>query len=135
LDRFEAWNMHITGMDFCTGSRFVSPIPSQGKGDLFLDLATGFMKRLPCPRTMAPAFPGHAAAALLEAAKQSGAKGVMGLTLKFCDPYLARIPLMRQELQKASLPLLALESDCTPGAVEQHRTRIEAFTEMLGGNR
>ncbi len=69
---------------------------------------------------------------LVERAKESNAKGVIGFTLKFCDPYLARIPMIRQALQKESIPFLMLEGDCTTGSMGQQQTRIEAFTEMLG---
>jgi benzoyl-CoA reductase/2-hydroxyglutaryl-CoA dehydratase subunit BcrC/BadD/HgdB len=52
--------------------------------------------------------------------------------MKFCDPYLARLPAVRAELKQAGLPLLVLEGDCTLRSLGQHRTRIEAFVEMLG---
>nr|MBL0712275.1 2-hydroxyacyl-CoA dehydratase [Desulfobacterales bacterium] len=57
--------------------------------------------------------------------------GVIGHTLKFCDPYLARLPMIRDTLREAGLPLLLLEGDCSLRSIGQQRTRIEAFIEML----
>jgi benzoyl-CoA reductase/2-hydroxyglutaryl-CoA dehydratase subunit BcrC/BadD/HgdB len=56
---------------------------------------------------------------------------VIGHTVKFCDPYLARLAAVRRTLQEAGMPFLVLEGDCTLRAIGQQRTRIEAFVEML----
>jgi benzoyl-CoA reductase/2-hydroxyglutaryl-CoA dehydratase subunit BcrC/BadD/HgdB len=76
--------------------------------------------------------PGGYVRHIVEAAEASGARGVIGHVIKFCDPYLARIPAIREALQAAKLPLLVLEGDCTLRSFGQHQTRIEAFVEMLG---
>jgi len=34
-------------------------------------------------------------------------------------------------MKRAGFPLLLLEGDCTLRSIEQQRTRIEAFVEML----
>jgi benzoyl-CoA reductase/2-hydroxyglutaryl-CoA dehydratase subunit BcrC/BadD/HgdB len=68
---------------------------------------------------------------ILDRAKACGARGVIGHILKFCDPYLARLPFVRETLKEAHLPLLLLEGDCTLRSIGQQRTRIEAFIEML----
>ena len=41
------------------------------------------------------------------------------------------MPDARRAFQQAGLPLLVLEGDCTLRSLGQHRTRIEAFVEML----
>ena len=51
--------------------------------------------------------------------------------MKFCDPYLARIPMIRKALQNEGIPMLVLEGDCTTRSIGQQKTRIEAFIEML----
>jgi benzoyl-CoA reductase/2-hydroxyglutaryl-CoA dehydratase subunit BcrC/BadD/HgdB len=132
-DLFEEWNMHVTGSDFCTSSRFITPIDTTGeKESIFKSLAISYLEQTPCARTMDTTKPGNIAQKIVQRAKQSNAKGVIGFTLKFCDPYLARIPMIRQALQKESIPFLMLEGDCTTGSMGQQQTRIEAFTEMLG---
>ena len=64
-------------------------------------------------------------------ASACGARGVIAHVMKFCDPYLARLPALRRRLEEAGLPLLVLEGDCTLRSLGQHATRIEAFVEML----
>ncbi len=128
---FEQWNMHVAGNDFCTGSRFCSHISCRGTDDLFYSVASSFMTRISCARTIDVADPGSIAENIVKHAKESRARGVIGFTLKFCDPYLARIPGIREALLRESLPFLLLEGDCTLGSIGQQQTRIEAFTEML----
>ena len=51
--------------------------------------------------------------------------------MKFCDPYLMRMPAVQLRLRQAGLPLLVLEGDCTQRSLGQQRTRVEAFVEVL----
>ena len=131
-DLFEEWNVHVTASDFCTTSRFITPVDIKTDNNIFRSLADSYLKQTPCARTMDTTKPGSIAQRIVERAKESNAKGVIGFILKFCDPYLARIPMIRQALQKESIPFLMLEGDCTMGSMGQQQTRIEAFTEMLG---
>jgi benzoyl-CoA reductase/2-hydroxyglutaryl-CoA dehydratase subunit BcrC/BadD/HgdB len=132
FDLFEKWNMHVTASDFCTTSRFITPVDTRTDNNIFRSLADSYFKQTPCARTMDTTKPGSIAQRIVQRAKESNAKGVIGFILKFCDPYLARIPMIRQALQKESIPFLLLEGDCTMGSMGQQQTRIEAFTEMLG---
>jgi len=131
-DLFEEWNVHVTASDFCTTSRFITPVDTRTDNNIFRSLADSYLKQTPCARTIDTTKPGSIAQRIVERAKSCNAKGVIGFTLKFCDPYLARIPMIRQALQKESIPFLMLEGDCTMGSMGQQQTRIEAFTEMLG---
>jgi len=130
-DLFEEWNVQVAGTDFCTSSRFVTQVEQGPDDNIFRSLADSYLKQTPCARTMDTTMPGSIAQRIVERAKQTNAKGVIGFTLKFCDPYLARIPMIRQALQNESIPFLMLEGDCTTGSMGQQQTRIEAFTEML----
>ncbi len=132
-DLFEEWNVHVAASDFCTTSRFITPVDTSFDNNIFRSLADSYLKQTPCARTIDTAKPGSIAQRIVEQAISCKAKGVIGFTLKFCDPYLARIPMIRQALQKESIPFLMLEGDCTMGSMGQQQTRIEAFTEMLGG--
>jgi len=135
-DLFEEWNIHVIATDFCTSSRFITQVDTQmdnqTDNNIFLSLAASYLQQAPCARTMDTTMPGGIAQKIVDRAKAGNAKGVIGFTLKFCDPYLARIPMIRQALQKESIPFLMLEGDCTMGSMGQQQTRIEAFTEMLG---
>lgn len=133
-DLFEEWHVHVTASDFCTSSRFVTPIDSDQDDNIFKSLAISYLEQTPCARTMDTTKPGNIARNIVQKAKESNAKGVIGFTLKFCDPYLARMPMIRQALAEESIPFLMLEGDCSTGSMGQQQTRIEAFTEMLGCN-
>jgi len=94
-------------------------------------LARGILARPRCARMLDSDHPGQLTEQVLERAREHGAHGVIAHVVKFCDPYLSRLPAVRDKLREAGLPLLILEGDCTTRSLEQHRTRIEAFVEML----
>jgi len=100
-------------------------------GDVFFRLSKAMLTRPPCARTFDPARPGKIAEDVLNNAKSAHAMGVIGHTVKFCDPYLERLPFIRETLKDAGMPLLLLEGDCTLRSIGQQKTRIEAFIEML----
>jgi benzoyl-CoA reductase/2-hydroxyglutaryl-CoA dehydratase subunit BcrC/BadD/HgdB len=129
---FESCGAHIVGDDFCTGSRLFHPYEDSYTGEDELTwVAKNLFTRPPCARTFDPKNPLQISDLVLNNAKAAGALGVIGHTLKFCDPYLARLPLVRESMREAEMPFLLLEGDCTLGSIEQQRTRIEAFVEML----
>ena len=133
----QAWTMiesaggRVVGDDVCTsGRQILSPEAAAGD-DPFTDLAHGMLTHHPCPRTLPTSRAGEAAEAVAEMALASGARGAVAHVMKFCDPYLARLPAMRAALDRAGLPFLVIEGDCTLRSLGQQRTRIEAFVEML----
>lgn len=130
LALLEDCGARVVGEDLCTGARSWAHLPVAA-GDPLRGLAQAMLGRPPCARTVDPSQPGHLAVNVTQAARDSGARGVIGHTAKFCDPYLARLPALRAALRKADLPLLWLEGDCTLRSLGQQRTRIEAFVEML----
>jgi benzoyl-CoA reductase/2-hydroxyglutaryl-CoA dehydratase subunit BcrC/BadD/HgdB len=128
---FDSFGIRVVAEDLCTGSRLFHPLEINGSGDLLLQIARSLLSRPACARTVEPARPGRMAEEILRQAAACKARGVIGHTVKFCDPYLARLPEVREVLRKAGLPLLVLEGDCTMRSLGQYRTRIEAFVEML----
>lgn len=128
---FEDCGAKIIGDDLCTGSRSFQTIALSPDNSPMRSLAFGLLARRPCARTLVPGNPEVLAKNLIVDARKSGARGVIGHTVKFCDPYLARMPVIREHLKRAKIPFLFLEGDCTLGTIGQQRTRIEAFVEML----
>lgn len=131
LGLFESCGVRIVDEDLCTGSRVFAPIAVEGTGDPLSQLARGLLRGPRCPRTLLPMQPGAIAEEVLSRATACKARGVIACTAKFCDPYIARLPGVREVLRKAGLPMLHIEGDCTMRSFGQQRTRIEAFTEML----
>lgn len=128
---FLACGARIAASDLCTGNRMFQRIEIGDGEDLFADLAGAVLRQGPCARTFDPAQPLRIADDVLARARAAGARGVICHTVKFCDPYLARLAAVRRTLQEAGMPFLVLEGDCTLRSVGQQRTRIEAFVEML----
>jgi benzoyl-CoA reductase/2-hydroxyglutaryl-CoA dehydratase subunit BcrC/BadD/HgdB len=127
---FESCGAQIVSDDLCTGSRLFAAIETGG-GDLLLNLAHGILGRPSCARTFSAERPGSLGDDVAAAAKSARARGVIGYTAKFCDPYIARLPGVRESLKQEGIPLLLLEGDCTLRSIGQHKTRIEAFVEMM----
>jgi benzoyl-CoA reductase/2-hydroxyglutaryl-CoA dehydratase subunit BcrC/BadD/HgdB len=127
---FESCGAHIVSDDLCTGSRLFAPMET-GDGDMFMNLARGILGRPSCARTFSSEKPGSLGDNIAEDARKAGAKGVIGHTVKFCDPYIARLPGIREALKREGIPFLLLEGDCTLRSIGQHKTRIEAFIEMM----
>ena len=126
----EASGVRVVGDDVCTG---LQQLPEYAAAaEPFLALASGLLRRTPCARSLPSSRPGELAESVVAAAQACGARGVVAHVMKFCDPYLARLPAVREALREAGLPLLVLEGDLTLRSLGQHRTRVEAFVEMLG---
>jgi benzoyl-CoA reductase/2-hydroxyglutaryl-CoA dehydratase subunit BcrC/BadD/HgdB len=128
---FAECGVRIAASDLCSGTRLFQPIALGAGEDPFHGLARAILGQSPCARTFDPARPVRIAEDILDAARTSGARGVIGHTVKFCDPYLARLAAVRRRLQEEGIPFLLLEGDCTLRSIGQQRTRIEAFVEML----
>jgi benzoyl-CoA reductase/2-hydroxyglutaryl-CoA dehydratase subunit BcrC/BadD/HgdB len=128
---FESCGARIIEDDLCTGSRLFAPMELGKNQDLLLQISRSLLTRPPCARTFDPGQPLKMAEDILTRTRASGASGVIGQTIKFCDPYLDRLPAVRETLRQAGIPLLLLEGDCSLRSIEQQRTRIEAFIEML----
>lgn len=68
---------------------------------------------------------------LRERVADSGAQGVIFLVQKFCEPWEIDYPGLKEELDRAGIPSLRLESEYQMSSLEPLRTRLEAFAEML----
>jgi benzoyl-CoA reductase/2-hydroxyglutaryl-CoA dehydratase subunit BcrC/BadD/HgdB len=133
LGLFESCGVRIVEEDLCTGSRMFAPVEiEKGSEEIFTQLARSLLGRPRCARTLLPMQPGVIAEEVVARATACKARGVIACTAKFCDPYIARIQGVREALRKAGLPMLHIEGDCTMRSFGQHRTRIQAFAEMLG---
>lgn len=121
----------VVGDDLCTGSRGIRQVEVDPSTDLFVSLSKSFLEGPSCARLVDPADLNAFALRIAADARAANARGVIGHTPKFCDPYLAKIPIVRNVLKAASLPLLMLEGPCAASSFGQHRLRIEAFIEQL----
>ena len=72
------------------------------------------------------------AAYLVEQAGIYGAKGVVILMTKFCDPEEFDYVVIKQAFEAAGIPLLQVEVDRQMDNYEQAATAIQTFKELLG---
>lgn len=69
---------------------------------------------------------------IVDMAKDLKVDGVIHYALSFCQPYTMEAYKVDKALQKADIPMLAIETDYSMEDVEQLKTRVEAFVEMIG---
>lgn len=68
---------------------------------------------------------------LIELAKETGADGVIICMMKFCDPEEFDYPILANQFEEAGIHSLYLEIDQQIQSMEQARTRIQTFAELL----
>ncbi len=128
---FEECGARIVADDLCTGSRQLTPVEMDDDRPVLPQLAAAILRRPYCSRTMEPGDPAALTGQLTAMARGSNARGAVAHVVKFCDPYLLRLPAIRAAFKAEGIPLLVLEGDCTLRSLGQQQTRIEAFVEML----
>lgn len=127
FDRINEAGAYVAADDFACGSRRIYPY--NGGKDPFDRLADAFMG--------APADPtlGYPIADRLTELKasinDSGAKGFVVYDVKFCEPELFDLPILRKGLKEAGIPSLHIEHDLDGSLSNQVLTRMEAFVEMI----
>lgn len=68
---------------------------------------------------------------IVSMAQELEVKGVIHFALNFCQPYAIEAFKVGQALEAAGIPMLSLETDYSMEDVEQLKTRVEAFLEMV----
>jgi benzoyl-CoA reductase/2-hydroxyglutaryl-CoA dehydratase subunit BcrC/BadD/HgdB len=68
---------------------------------------------------------------IVEMARDLKADGVIHYGLSFCQPYAIEAFKVEKALKATGIPMLSLETDYSMEDVEQLKTRVEAFVEML----
>ena len=69
---------------------------------------------------------------VLDLARAYQVDGVINTNLKFCTTFKVEAPALESALEAQGIPVLDIETDYTDNDVEQLRTRVQAFVEMLG---
>ena len=68
---------------------------------------------------------------IVEMARDLKVAGVIHYGLSFCQPYTMEAFKVEKALSAAKIPMLAIETDYSLEDVEQLKTRVEAFVEMV----
>lgn len=68
---------------------------------------------------------------LIERIKALKAQAAVFLVQKFCEPAELDYPGIKEDLEKAGIPMLIIDTDMNHASIPLVRTRVEAFAEML----
>jgi len=130
LDLFDEYRFAVIGDDLAQESRdFRTDVPA---GDQPLArLAAQWALRDCCSLIYDPAK--KRGQMLIDMARDGEADGIVLCMMKFCDPEEFDYPILKKEFEAANIPLLYLEIDQQMQSIEQARTRIQGFSEILLG--
>jgi bzd-type benzoyl-CoA reductase N subunit len=128
MNVFEGLDASVIDDDLCTGSRyFLGITPSEGEP--LTRIAKRYLARIPCPSKHSDSFDRRRY--LVDMVKRGKADGVVMLILKFCDPHDFDYPDVAKKLTEENIPHLRIETEMQPSSIEQVKTRMQAFVEML----
>ena len=114
---------------FCSGS-IPGLEPIAVEGDPMRALAEHSLRKISCPRMMEDFD--RRLEAVLRAAEEYRADGIVIETMKFCDTWGVESGLLAAALRRAGMPVLRLEREYAPSGEGQVRTRVQAFLESMG---
>lgn len=121
--------LQIVCDDIAAESRqYATDTPSEGEPALYR-LALKFKNMDNCSVLYDPDK--KRCAKIAEDAKAKGAKGVLVVLTKFCDPEEFDYPLIKKACDKAAIPVTMIEVDRQMVNYEQARTAIETFRDLL----
>ncbi len=134
------WKLHyiietsgaaVVAEELCTGTRyFENLVDENGKtlDEQIKALAERYMK------TNCACFTPNTGRIddILQLVKDYKADGVIDCNLQFCGLYSTEAYLVQQALKEAGIPYLHLETDYSEQDMEQMRTRVQAFIELIG---
>ena len=69
---------------------------------------------------------------IIDNVNKMGIDGVVYALMKFCDPEEYDYPIVKKDLEDAGIPHLYIEVEQNATTIEQIRTRIQTFAEILG---
>lgn len=120
----------IVGEESCIGTRNIRDLTDESGEDLasMMDAIVDRYMRIDCA-----CFTPNAERLdhIVEMAKELGVAGVVHYALSFCQPYAMESYKVEKALKAAGIPMLSIETDYGMEDVEQLKTRVEAFVEMV----
>jgi benzoyl-CoA reductase/2-hydroxyglutaryl-CoA dehydratase subunit BcrC/BadD/HgdB len=114
--------------DLCSGTRFLLLMVPED-ADPIEGLTNRYLTSFLCP-TKYKGVHAHAET-LVKEVQKSGAKGVIFLLYKYCEPHFFDYPDLKQALESRGIPTLLLEVEDPSYSVGQLKIRVQAFVEML----
>ncbi|MDY7034428.1 MAG: 2-hydroxyacyl-CoA dehydratase family protein [Thermodesulfobacteriota bacterium] len=131
LDLIEEAGMVVVDDDIYVGSRYFANEVIPG-GDPMEALADRYMKRLPPDPTMGD-WKTLWTDYMVDKVKENNAQGIISLLIKYCPPHLCYYPDIRRRFDKEDIPEIMIEVEHEVVSIEQTRTRLQAFMEVIKG--
>lgn len=133
LDLAKELGVNIVIDELCTGSRWFW---NDVEEPTLEGLAHRYLRKIPCATLPDTRKDGNARREhIKELIDQYRVSGVISYTLRFCDAYSFKVEDDRKWLNQMGIPLLHINSDYSSINLGQIRTRIEAFMELLQGQK
>ncbi len=114
--------------NLCSGARFLR-LMTREEIDPIDALTERYVSSFLCPAKHSKAT-AHAET-LLKEVEETGARGVIFLFYKYCEPHYFDYPDLKKNLEERGMPSLLLEVDDPATSQEQMKVRVQAFVEML----
>ena len=128
-DMLSAMKLRLAADDLCISSRyFKNRVNTDSRQDLFTSLAKRNINKPPCMRM---ADLGLKLEEIENTIIENSIKGIIFISLKFCDTVLYSFPLLKERFNEMGIPVLYLEMEYNNFSEGQLKTRIQAFLEML----
>jgi benzoyl-CoA reductase/2-hydroxyglutaryl-CoA dehydratase subunit BcrC/BadD/HgdB len=120
----------IVGEESCIGTRNTRDLVTEGGETLdeLLDALIDRYMRIDCA-CFTPNV--ERLDNVVEMARDLKVDGVIHYGLSFCQPYAIEAFKIDKALKAADIPMLSIETDYSMEDVEQLKTRVEAFVEMI----
>jgi len=134
------WKLHsiIEGMgvpvvaeESCIGSRYFTDLV-EPKGDSVDSLLEAMVEKYSKISCACFTPNNERVEKVAQMAKDFNASGVVYNVLQYCHAYNVEAVKVERALRARGVPMLKINTDYSTEDVEQIRTRVEAFTEMLG---
>ncbi len=127
IEYIESLGYEILYDDSCFGEKNFSLIELDEKDPIY-SLSRYYLKREGCVRRREIE---EKIKNIIKRFKENDLKGVIIYNLKYCDPLIFYIPLIKEKLKENGIPILIIDDDYSLNIKGQIRTRVEAFMEML----
>jgi benzoyl-CoA reductase/2-hydroxyglutaryl-CoA dehydratase subunit BcrC/BadD/HgdB len=120
----------IVGEESCIGTRNIRDLVDESGNTLeeMLDALVDRYMRIDCACFTPNQERLHNVVSM---AQELEVKGVIHFALNFCQPYAIEAFKVGRALERAGIPMLSIETDYSMEDVEQLKTRVEAFLEMV----
>ena len=132
LDLIEDCGIAIVDDDLYHGFRYVSTDVDESVGDPVVGIAKAYITKnqnAPCPTRIAPGVDWNTW--LLEKVNVCGAKGLIVLLAKYCEPHYFHYPRIKQTFESNNVPHLLVETEHEGVPMENLRTKVESFAEII----